>query len=102
VKVIFPTSTEDEVVLTVQVPCPVTTRDVRVHATVVPFCGGVVVGSQRRVAAFAVSENVELELELEDGVAADDAPTVTKGLNTTAVLPSAVALRDGAVGPTEK
>ena len=95
---IFPTSADDEVVLTVQVPCPVTTRDVRVHATVVPFCGGVVVGSQRRVAAFAVSENVELE----DGVAADDAPAVTKGLNTTAVLARAVALRDGAVGPTEK
>jgi hypothetical protein len=98
VKVIFPGSADEEFVLTVQVPCPVTARDVRVHATVVPFCGGVVVGSQRRVRAFAAAEKVELE----DGVAADDAPSVTKGLNATAVLARAVALRDGAVGPTEK
>ena len=92
VKVILPTSGDAVLVFTVHTPWLVV-RVVSVHATVVPFCGGVVVGSHRRVAAFCVVPKVAPLL----GVAGGDEPTAVKGSKTAGVEAGTVAERLGAL-----
>ena len=91
VKVIFPTSADAAVVLTDHVPCAVV-RVVRVHGTVVPFCGGVVVGSHRRVSALSDALNDAAA----PGVAAAEDPATSNGANTALVPGAIVWVRLGA------
>ena len=91
VNVTLPTSAEAAVVFTVHVPCAVVSV-VRVHGTVVPFCGGVVVGSQSRVSALSDA----LKDAPLPGVAAADEPATSYGANTALVPAAIVWVRVGA------